>query len=95
MSRYNYFDEISVDGYSFPATPQVDFGFLSTGISFLNRGTSVLEYSFDGETVHGDSNPGDESGALTFDNRVESVIWFRGQDGYGDMRVEAWGMSGR
>ena len=95
MSRYNYFDEINVDGYSFPTDPQADFGFLSTGISFLNRSAFIFEYSFDGSTVHGDLDPADASIGLSFDNRVESTVWFRAVDGYGNVRVEAWGIWGR
>jgi hypothetical protein len=95
MSRYNFFEVVTVDGYDFPGDPQVTFGFHSTSITFLNRSSSILEYSFDGETLHGDLNPGDASNGLVFDNRVESTVWFRGSDGYGDVRIEAWGMSGR
>lgn len=95
MSKWNYFKVITVDGYDFPTDPQVNFGFLSQGFSFLNRGNRTLEYSFDGTTLHGDLNPGDSSIGLAFDNRVESKIWFRGDDGYGAIRVEAWGGFGR
>jgi hypothetical protein len=95
MSRYNFFEVVTVDGYDFPTDPQVTFGFHSTGITFLNRGSYTIEYSFDGETLHGDLNTGDASNGLTFDNRTESNVWFRAIDGYGDVRVESWGHSGR
>jgi hypothetical protein len=94
MSRFNFFDVINVDGYDFPATPQVRFGFLSQSISFLNRSDYVIEYSFDGTNIHGDLNPNDSSSGLVFDGRVESKVWFRALDGYGTCRVEAWGMWG-
>ena len=95
MSRFNFFEVVTVDGYDFPAEPQVRFNFIAQGISLLNRGTKILEYSFDGTTLHGDLNSTDASAGLTFDGRQESVIFFRGSDGYGDVRVEAWGGWGR
>lgn len=95
MSKYNYFDVITVDGYDFPTIPQAKFRLISSGISLINRGSYTIEYSFDGETVHGDLNPADESVAMLFSNRVESVMWFRAVDGYGPVRVEAWGEWGR
>lgn len=90
MSKYNFFAVISVDGYSFPTDSQVYFGFISQGISLLNRGSKIIQYSFDGETVHGDLNPDDASKGLTFDGRFEDRIWFKGDDGYGSVRVESW-----
>lgn len=95
MSRYNFFEVLTIDGYDFPVDPQVVFRFHSAAITFLNRGSYIIEYSFDGETLHGDLNPADASNGLTFDNRVENRVWFRATDGYGDVRVEAWGDSGR
>jgi len=95
MSKWNYFDVVTVDGYDFPVVPQANFSFLSTAISFLNRSSYVIEYSFDGTTLHGDLNPSDSSSGVMCDNRVESKVWFRAVDGYGDVRVEAWGNSGR
>jgi hypothetical protein len=95
MSKWNYFSVETVDGYSFPEVPQVNFNFLSQGFSFLNRGSNVIQYSFDGTTLHGDLNPSDSSASITFDHRIESKVWFRGGDGYGDVRVEAWGGWGR
>lgn len=90
MSKFNYFDEVSVDGYDFPESPQVDFGFITQGFVLLNRGAHEIEYSFDGETLHGDLDPDDASKGMAFDNRFECKIWFRGEDGYGTVRVEGW-----
>ena len=90
MSKWNYFNNISVDGYDFPVYPQVNFGFNSQGFSFLNRGSSTILYSFDGVNTHGDLNPSDSSIDITFNNRVECKVWFCGYDGYGSVRVEAW-----
>lgn len=90
MSKWNYFNVINVDEYGFIDPPQVNFGFPSQGFSFLNRGSKTIQYSFDGNTLHGDLNPSDASAGFTFDGRTESKVWFRGLDGYGTVRVEAW-----
>lgn len=90
MSKWNFFEVVTVDDSDFPATPQVSFGFLSQGIIFLNRGANIVEYSFDGSTVHGDLDPSDESVILTFNNRVEDKVWFRYSGGTSTVRVEAW-----
>jgi len=90
MSKYNYFSVLDVDGYAFPTEPQASFDFNSQGFMFLNRGSHAIQYSFDGSTVHGDLNPLDASRGLTFDGRCECKAWFKGVDGYGTVRVEAW-----
>lgn len=92
MSRYNFFANVVPDGYAFFATPQINFGFLTQGISLLNRGSQKVEYSFDGENVHGDLLAGD---SFQFDARAESKMWLRAADGYSTIRVEAWGGWGR
>jgi len=95
MSKYNYFQEILIDGYDFPTTPQVDFGFMSQGIALLNRGNFTIVYSFNGIDEHGDLRSDDASAGIIFDNRLESKVWFKAEDGYGSVRVEAWGQWGR
>lgn len=96
MSRFNYFRNVVVDGYAFPTNPQVSFNFLSDGLSLLNRdATATLEYSFDGYNLHGDLIPSTSAAGVVFDNRIESRIWLRGQNGLGTVRVEAWGGWGR
>ena len=95
MSRYNYFSVVSVVSATFPDDPQAVFGFISDGFAFLNRGASVIEYSFDGTTVHGDLNPADTTKGLSFGGRVEDKVWFRVPAGASTVRVEAWGMWGR
>lgn len=89
MSQFNYFEVITVDVTDFPEAPQVAFGFNSQGIILLNRGTGVVEYSFDGVNVHGDLNPDDASVGAAFDGRVESKIFFRAASTE-TVRVEAW-----
>jgi hypothetical protein len=95
MSKWNFFEVVSVDGYSFLDDPDVNITFIPQGFYFLNRGSRIIQYSFDGETLHGDLNPNDESAGIQFNNRCECKVWFRGDDGYGTVRVEAWGGWGR
>lgn len=95
MSRYNYFSVLAVANVAFPDEPQAVFGFLGEGFAFLNRGAAVIEYSFDGTTVHGDLNPADSSKSMQFDGRVEDKVWFRAPMGPSTVRVEAWGTWGR
>lgn len=93
MSKFNYFFNELVDAYDFPTIPQVNFDFNSEGFTLINRGLWVIQYSFDGSTLHGDLDPSDATKGLAFDARTESKIWFRVIDGYSIVRVEAW--SGR
>lgn len=99
MSRYNYFNNLTVDGYAFPTTPQVNFNFNSNGFTFLTKGTvasNTIEYSFDGYNTHGDLVPGSAAAGVTFDMRHESKVWFRRIGGPSvTVRIEAWGDWGR
>jgi hypothetical protein len=76
----------SVDGYQ----PDIIIPFTTAGILFLNEGSSTVEYSFNGRTVHGELVSGTPSAGLTFDNRVVSMIWFRVASGSTVVRVDAW-----
>lgn len=91
MSKYNYFNVISVIETSFPTTAQAILNFSTQGICLLNRSLVPVQYSFDGATVHGDLNPDDASSGIFFDNRYESKIWFRVASGTATVRVEGWG----
>lgn len=87
------FGSTSVDGQQ----PDVYIPFGTAGLLLCNEGTaatSVVEYSFDGITVHGELDPTLPSKTLMFNNRIVSLIWFRiktGSSGSVNIRVEAWG----
>jgi hypothetical protein len=54
---------------------------------------AVVEYSFNGNTVHGELGSCFENISLTFQNRVISTIWFRvqtGSSGSPVVTVQAW-----
>jgi hypothetical protein len=89
---FNLFKKPLVDVAAFPSDPQVQMNIVGQfSFSLLNEGTGVIEYSFNGTTVHGDLTPGTPSQGLFFDNRRVSAIWFRMASGIAcTVRVEAW-----
>lgn len=80
----------SVDGYQ----PDMVITFTTQNVIFLNEGTGILEYSFNGNTVHGelDGSTNSLTKMFTFTNRVVSKIWFRVKSGStgGTVSVQAW-----
>lgn len=87
---YNFFTKITVTDTSFPATSQITIPFGGQyGFSLVNEGSVVVEYSFNGITLHGDLTPGTPTAAIIFDNRRVPAIWFRASSS-SRVRVEAW-----
>jgi len=73
------FNNVSIVGASPGATPSVQ----------------VIEYSFDGNTVHGELGSNSQNIRQVFQDRVISTIWFRVQSGSTGpltVSVEAWGI---
>jgi hypothetical protein len=77
------FGDQSVDGYQ----PDVIITFPTYTVTFQLESGGPVQYSFNGNTVHGDMTSGKASASLTFENRVISKIWFKGS---GVVRIEAW-----
>ncbi len=77
----NFFTKVSVATTSFAtAGNRVSWDFTSTGIALLNESKKegdIVEYSFDGTTVHGDLSATLASAGIIFDHRHENTIWFR------------------
>jgi len=111
---YNFFQKKVVSGTNFGSTVldgyEINDGYYSdlfitfpaAGIIFHTEGTSattsIVEYSFNGHTLHGELVPGTatDSGraTITFLNRKVTAIWFRiksGSSGPVTVSVEAWG----
>jgi hypothetical protein len=91
---FNKFARITVDGY-FGDFADVSFNFRFTNLSFtlVHEGSGVVEYSFNGNTVHGDMTAGTTTASLSFDNRKVPAIWFRAADNDAlgaTVRVEGW-----
>lgn len=92
----------AVDGYQpdmIINLPESTQAVIFTNLTAAPTGTfvadSVIEYSFDGNTVHGELGSCLQNVMLTFDNRVISCIWFRlqsGSSGTPTVSVQAWGI---
>jgi hypothetical protein len=94
---FNKFDRVTIAGFAFNDISDVTFNFRCSQMSFclLLDGYGTVEYSFNGNTVHGDLKAGMPSEAIFFDNRVVNGIWFRAltPDAIGAViRVEGWGV---
>ncbi len=93
---FNFFQKLDVSTASFDTLSNCHITFSTTCLTFMNEGsgsTNAVEYSFNGNTVHGDMIPGKESASLKFEGRVASKIWFRvksGSTGPITIRIEAW-----
>lgn len=104
--RYNYYQKINVNWSQFGAPdgwtaqdgygPDIYINFNAKSFLLLNEGSgesNTVEYSFNGNTVHGELVPGAASEGIVFDNRPVDLIWFRlksGSTGPVIIRVEAW-----
>jgi len=92
---HNKFARILVDGYEFDQYADFVFNIRNAVMTFslVNEGAGTIEYSFNGNTVHGDLTVGTPTEAIFFDNRKIMAIWFRarGGEGFGSIvRVEGW-----
>ena len=76
---------------TFAADADVTISFPTYTVTFWAPSGTVVEYSFNGNTIHGkiDGSGSTSPQFLTFENRVISKIWFSGT---GTVRVEAWGI---
>jgi|SRR5271166_3978285 len=97
---YNFFQKIAVSATTFGGSsidgyqPDTICPFTTQTVMFVNLGSGTVEYSFNGNTVHGELNSANvNTVALTFQNRVISKIWFRvqtGSSGTINVSVQAW-----
>lgn len=97
---FNFFQKVSVSATTFGGgsvdgyQPDLLIKFPTQSLIFLNESAGVIEYSFNGFTVHGQLDGGTTSltKMLKFDNRVVSLIWFRSTSGTQTVSVQAWGV---
>lgn len=99
---FNFYQKVEVSSSTFGGAsvsgeqPDVIIKFGTRSIMLLNEETSssqVVEYSFNGSTVHGELDPSLPSRGLVFDNRQISMIWLRvksGSTGPITIRIDAW-----
>jgi hypothetical protein len=92
---FNFYEKIEVSSPDFNEKLDVIITFSTQSVMMLLENTTgIVEYSFNGNTVHGELNSALPSRAIAFDNRVISKIWFRIKSGSPSpltVRVDAWG----
>lgn len=84
---FNFFRKVTVSNGSFVADCDIFIPFSTYTVTMQLESGGPVEYSFNGNNLHGDMILTEASASLTFENRVISKIWFRGT---GLVRVEAW-----
>ena len=75
---FNFFTRVTVSTQHC-ADCKIKWPFESGGMLLLNESASgiVVEYSFDGVTLHGDLDPDLPSMGISCDGRAEDTIYFR------------------
>lgn len=87
---HNFFVKLAVSANAFNTNCDVLIPFHARAITFQLEGTGKVEYSFNGNTLHGDMENGKSSATLIFEDRNESKVWFRLASGSPTIRIEAW-----
>jgi len=96
---FNFFEKLDVNWSDFGANsvdgqqPDMIVTFLTQGVMIVNEGSGAVEFSFNGNTVHGELDSTTPTTSLTFNNRAVSKIWFRvksGSSGPITISVNAW-----
>jgi hypothetical protein len=100
--QQNFFQKTAVSVSTFNTDCDVLIPFTTQGFQFVNLGTTstqVVEYSFNGNDLHGELNPatGSATQSIMFNPRVACKIWFRiqsGSTGPVTVSVQAWATVG-
>lgn len=93
---FNFYQLISVNNTIFNSNADAIITFPTQGLSIISYGATsanTIEYSFNGNAIHGDMVPQTPSAALVWDYRIVSKIWLRlktGSTGPVNIRIEAW-----
>ena len=90
---FNYYNKFDVSNTSYSDQPDTVITFQTQSVFFMNEGTGVVEYSFNGNTTHGELDSTKDSKTLIFNERVISKIWLRvktGSTGPITIRIDAW-----
>lgn len=92
---FNFYKKVNVESSDFNEECDAIITFSTqTVMMLLENNIGVAEYSFNGNTVHGELNASLPSRAISFDNRKITKIWFRlrsGSSGPLTVRIDAWG----
>lgn len=97
---FNFYQKITVTwndfGVGSPNAPNSDMliTFSTQGLLILNEdNSSIVQVSFNGNTIHDELNPVLPSRGIAYDNRVVSGIWFKLVSGSSAIiSVRAWGI---
>lgn len=84
---FNFYQEEAVAVADFPTEPQIFMKMRGPRRMIFICTTGSVEYSFNGNTLHGVTTSGEPSEKLEFDVRGEDKIWLRGT---GTIQVHAW-----
>lgn len=90
---FNYFENIDVTSESFPTECQAFVQFKGAmRLNFVLVSGGPVEYSFNGNTLHGDMTASTATAERDFGIRKGNKIWFRLASGGSAavVRVEAW-----
>lgn len=89
---FNFFQKVTVTSTTFQTDADVFFNFRGQqSFSILNEGNVKVEYSFNGNTLHGDLTPNSASSGFIWDNRRIDGVWLRVPNGGSAVvRIEAW-----
>lgn len=101
FGNFNYFKKINVNWSDFGGSgntfgkqnAEMFISFITQGLMFLNETSGIVQYSFNGEDVHGELAYGTPTQGMVFDNRAVGLIWFRlkpGSSGPITVSVQAW-----
>lgn len=75
---FNFFKKVPVSRSLFSSDCDALITFTSENISLFNEGTGVIQFSFNGNTIHGELNPNTGTSNLTITNSNSiSKIWFK------------------
>jgi len=88
----NFFQLITISNTEFPDDSSVKINIKDQQcVSLVNYGSATVEYSFNGNILHGDLRPDTPTEGVIFDNRRVDQIWLRSPTGVAcEIRVEAW-----
>lgn len=88
---FNFFDTKTISAVAFATDADIVINIKNVrNLIMTNYGTAVVEYSFNGTTVHGDMRFGTPTAHLVFNGRAVSKVWFRVPSSTAEVRVEAW-----
>ena len=88
---YNYFKKLTVNNLQFNTDADVIITFKTSGLILHTESAGTVEYSMNGNTVHGELVFGSNRATLNFTNRNACMIWFRLKSGSNvPVSVEAW-----